>query len=231
MLQFSGCLITAVWCLRYAVGFVSYEVVDIVRKGEEETLVTVRPIGHNLGKPEMIMTEEELYKRCCNYRNLKDEKVDMRNNLVVISGPSGVGKDTIVKELLKRYPNHDSFSIYSDFGIRDIAGNVFEYKGACFAGLDGSFRYKNEPFPSHTQYESLQLACNLPEADVLLTHDVMLDNFEHEPAHSGLIGISYYIYKKAPIYHLHGHIHKSYEKQYDNGTKEKSVYLCEYIEI
>lgn len=100
----NGCYFAVGQKLRES-AFVSYEVVDIVRKGEEETLVTVRPIGHNLGKPERIMTEEELYQRCCNYRNLKDEKVDMRSNLVVISGPSGVGKDTIVKELLKRYPN------------------------------------------------------------------------------------------------------------------------------
>ena len=127
--------------------------------------------------------------------------------------------------------NHDSFSFYSDFGVRDIAGSVFQYKGVRFAGIDGSFRYKNERFPSHTQYESLMIARNLPMADVLLTHDVMLNNFEHEPAHSGLIGITYYIYRKPPSYHIHGHIHKSYEKHYDNGTKEKSVYLCEYIEI
>jgi len=84
--------------------FVSYEVLDIMRKGEEETLVTVKPIGCNLGKPDRTMTEEELYQRCCNFRDLKDEKVDMRKNLIVISGPSGVGKDTVVKELLKNHP-------------------------------------------------------------------------------------------------------------------------------
>lgn len=127
--------------------------------------------------------------------------------------------------------NHDSFSIYSDFGIRDVAGTVFEYKGIRFAGIDGSFRYKNERFPSHTQYESLRMALVLPKADVLLTHDVMLNNFECEPAHSGLIGITYYIYKNLPCHHIHGHIHKSYERQYNNGTEEKSVYLCEYVEI
>lgn len=127
--------------------------------------------------------------------------------------------------------NHDSFSIYSDFGVRDIAGTDFEYKGVRFVGIDGSFKYKKEQFPSHTQYESLRDARCLPVADVLLTHDVMLSDFEREPAHAGLIGITYYIYEKKPFYHIHGHIHKSYWKQYENGTKEKSVYLCEYIEI
>ena len=84
--------------------FVSYEVTNIVRKDKDNMLVTVKPIGCNLGKPERTMTEDELYQRCCNFRNLKDEKVDMRRNLVVISGPSGVGKDTVVKELLKNHP-------------------------------------------------------------------------------------------------------------------------------
>lgn len=85
--------------------FVSYEVVDIVRKGNEENFVTVKPIGHNPGKPKKTMMEKELYQRCCNFRDLKDEKVDMRKNLVVISGPSGVGKDTVVKELLNKHPH------------------------------------------------------------------------------------------------------------------------------
>lgn len=84
--------------------FVSYEVTKIVRKDKDNMLVTVKPIGCNLGKPERTMTEEELYQRCCNFRDLKNEKVDMRRNLIVISGPSGVGKDTVVKTLLKTHP-------------------------------------------------------------------------------------------------------------------------------
>jgi len=127
--------------------------------------------------------------------------------------------------------NHDPFSLYSDFGVRDISGEVFEYKGVRFAGIDGSFRYKNEPFPSHTQYESLAIAHRLPEADVLLTHDVMLSAFDRDPAHSGLIGITHYIYRNPVQWHLHGHIHQSYQRPYENGTIEKSVYQCEYFEI
>lgn len=83
---------------------VSYEVTNIVRKDKDNMLVTVKPIGCNLGKPGRTMTEEELYQRCCNFRDLKNEKVDMRRNLIVISGPSGVGKDTVVKTLLKTHP-------------------------------------------------------------------------------------------------------------------------------
>jgi len=85
--------------------FVHYEVVDIVRHDSEETVITVKPIGHLLGKPERQFTEEELFERCCNYRFIENERVDMRRNLYIISGPSGVGKDTVVKELRKKYPH------------------------------------------------------------------------------------------------------------------------------
>lgn len=127
--------------------------------------------------------------------------------------------------------NHDAVDLFSRFGIRELSGTCYEYQGVRFVGLDGSFRYKNEDFPSHSQYESLKIARGLPEADVLLTHDVMLCDFQREPAHAGLIGTAYYIYQQAVPWHFHGHIHKSYQKQYSNGTTEKSVYLCEYMEI
>ncbi len=99
------------YCCYFSIGqklresaFVSWKVVNVVRNGQAEILVTVKPIGCNLGKPNKIMTEEELYNRCCNFRDMKNEKVDMRRNLVVISGPSGVGKDTVVKKLIETYP-------------------------------------------------------------------------------------------------------------------------------
>lgn len=85
--------------------FVKYEVTGILRNGNAETLVTVRPIVRLHEEVEKVMTEEDLYARCCIYLNLKDQKVDMRKNLFVISGPSGVGKDTVVKALLKKHPN------------------------------------------------------------------------------------------------------------------------------
>lgn len=85
--------------------FVKYEVTSILRNGNTETLVTVKPLVRLHEEVEKVMTEEDLYARCCVYSNLKDQKVDMRKNLFVISGPSGVGKDTVVKALLKKHPN------------------------------------------------------------------------------------------------------------------------------
>lgn len=81
----------------------SYEVTGIERK-KDDVLVTVKPIGCHLGDPEKVFTEEELYNRTCVYESIDDVKVDMRKNLVVISGPSGVGKTTVAKEVLKHYP-------------------------------------------------------------------------------------------------------------------------------
>jgi len=140
--------------------------------------------------------------------------------------------DCIPKEnIIALKGNHDPFDLYERFGIRDVSGRCFTYRGVRFAGLEGSFRYKTEPCPSFTQYESLVEADALPEADILLTHDIALCDFTRSPAHAGLIGISHYIYKHGVTWHFHGHIHQSYEKCYGNGTKEKSVYLCEIVEI
>lgn len=83
--------------------FTSYKITKIERV-ENDILVTVKPIGCKLGNPEKIFTEEELYNRCCIVDFFDNVKVDMRKNLVIISGPSGVGKTTVVKKLMKQYP-------------------------------------------------------------------------------------------------------------------------------
>lgn len=83
--------------------WMSYEVTKIER-AEDEVYVTVKPIGCHLGDPERVFTEEELYNRTCVFAPIDDVKVDMRKNLVVVSGPSGAGKTTIVKEVMKQYP-------------------------------------------------------------------------------------------------------------------------------
>lgn len=136
-----------------------------------------------------------------------------------------------VEKIIAVKGNHDSFSLYGKYGIMDISGSSYVYNGVRFAGIDGSFRYKNESFPSYTQHQSLALGDRLPAADVLLSHDLALTDFKKDTAHLGLIGITHYLYKNQTPWHIHGHIHQSYQKEYDNGTKEKSVYLCESLSI
>lgn len=128
--------------------FVSYEVTNIVRKDKENMLVTVKPIGCNLGKPERTMTEEELYQRCCNFRDLKNEKVDMRRNLIVISGPSGVGKDTVVKTLLK---THQAISKTVSVTTRSKRSN--ETEGADYYYITKDQFYQHQINGSLVEYE------------------------------------------------------------------------------
>lgn len=129
--------------------------------------------------------------------------------------------------------NHDFDTLYSDHGIKEVSGKVFKYKGVTFAGIDGTFRYKNERFPSHTQYESLKIAAELPPADVLISHDRIFSYANTEDlTHVGLVGCTYYVFANDCVqWHIHGHIHLSYQDDYSNGTREKSVYMWEVIEI
>ena len=145
-----------------------------------------------------------------------------------------------LKEILKIVPkqkilairgNHDSFELYEKEGIREMSGRTVEIKGVTFAGVEGSFRYKDGIFPSFSQYESLYQLEDMKPADVLLTHDCMFEHSKNDIAHAGLVGITRFVYKYAPVWHIHGHLHSSYQKEYDNGTVEKCVYLCEYLEI
>lgn len=126
--------------------------------------------------------------------------------------------------------NHDTYELYECEGIKEMSGRTVTYKGVTFAGIEGSFKYKDKIFPSFTQYESLYMFEDMKKADVLLSHDGMFQ-YGKDVAHVGLVAINKYIYEQAPVLHIHGHSHLSYEKAYDNGTMEKCVYLCEYMEI
>ena len=135
------------------------------------------------------------------------------------------------KKILAVTGNHDAFGLFESFGVREISGKSVAYSGVTFAGISGSFRYKNEKFPSHTQYESLKKFRNLASADVLLTHDAAFESSNCSVSHAGLIGITQYISENAPTWHIHGHLHKSYTKTYPNGTTEKCGYMFERVEI
>lgn len=128
--------------------------------------------------------------------------------------------------------NHDKFDVYDKHKIVNINGKIHSVKGIKIAGIEGSNRYKNEDAPLYTHYESLLLAYKMPQdADVLITHDLMFTESQYDKAHEGMVGITYYVMKNRIKYHIHGHIHKSYKKQYSNNVIEKSVYGCEYIEL
>lgn len=127
--------------------------------------------------------------------------------------------------------NHDSFELYKRVGIREFSGRTVSCKGVTIAGIEGSFKYKKERYPLFTQYESLVLAQSIPAADVVVTHDKAFETSIGNMAHIGLVGTTYLIYRDAVLWHIHGHLHKSYQKVMENGTVEKSVYQYEYIEI
>lgn len=127
--------------------------------------------------------------------------------------------------------NHDSFDIYSKWGICDISGKTFDYNGVRFAGIEGSFRYKNENFPSFTQYDSLNHLKYVGPADILISHDCAFKGAGTNATHVGLIGTTYFLFQNQVQWHLHGHLHRSYQREYQNGTKEKCVFKCEYLEL
>ncbi len=135
------------------------------------------------------------------------------------------------EKILALRGNHDEFELYEREGIKEMSGSTVTYNGVSFAGIEGSFRYKDRIFPSFTQYESLYQLEDMESADVLLSHDCVFEHSKNDKAHAGLIGITRFVYQNAPVWHIHGHLHLSYQKEYDNGTKEKCVYLCEYFEI
>ena len=127
--------------------------------------------------------------------------------------------------------NHDRFGLVNEKGLTDLNGRVVEVNGLKIGGIQGSYKYKHENFPSFTHDESISFMESMPYVDILLSHDKPFAYDYHDPAHDGLKGITKYLYdNKVPI-NIHGHIHKSYCSKLKNGTLVKGVYRIELITI
>lgn len=133
--------------------------------------------------------------------------------------------------------NHDEVDALVKAGIEDLHGRNANIKGVSFAGMGGSLRYKPNDNMFLSQRESIEVAVALPKADVLITHDKPYtgwfvdtkSQFAKDP-HAGLVGITKYIRKNKPEYHLYGHLHTRMTEE-KNGTTSICVYGIQLIDI
>lgn len=133
--------------------------------------------------------------------------------------------------------NHDEVDALVKAGIEDLHGKAKTIKGVSFAGMGGSLRYKPSDNMFLSQRESIEVAAALPKADVLITHDkAYIGMFADTKAqyakdpHAGLVGISKYIRKNKPKYHLYGHLHTRMTEE-KHGTTSMCVYGIQLVDI
>ena len=138
-----------------------------------------------------------------------------------------IPKDKIVAIL----GNHDRFSLLEEHGLNNYNGKEIKINGIRIGTIQGSYRYKNESFPSFNHEESIDFLKNMPEVDILLSHDKPFTYDNNDPAHDGLKGITKYLYEKRIPISVHGHNHKSSINELKNGTQVKGVYCVELLTI
>ena len=127
--------------------------------------------------------------------------------------------------------NHDKFDLLKEHGLDDFNGKVININGIKIGAIHGSFKYKDEKFPSFTHEESINFLSKMPYVDILLSHDKPLTFDYKDPVHDGLKGITKFLYERRVPINIHGHIHQSYLNELKNGTQVKSVYCVELIKI
>ncbi|WPS85284.1 metallophosphoesterase (plasmid) [Brevibacillus halotolerans] len=104
--------------------------------------------------------------------------------------------------------NHDFYGDLEYYGIENIHGKSISINGLTIAGIEGSIKYKNEKAPMFTQKEASMICEQLPNADVLISHNSPLGiHDKQDMAHEGFEGVIKYIETKQPSYALHGHQH------------------------
>lgn len=127
--------------------------------------------------------------------------------------------------------NHD-VNYIDNYNFNNLNGTIINIRGVKLLGIQGSFKYKPIDFPSFTQEDSIKFLMDKEPVDILISHDGPFDdNMINNPAHQGLFGITYYLFKNKIKYNIHGHLHNEFEKVLTNGTIEKSLYGINYIEL
>ena len=66
--------------------------------------------------------------------------------------------------------NHDNNYI-GKFNLKNLNGNVININGVKILGIQGSYKYKSEDFPSFTQKESIEFLNDKEKVDILVSHD------------------------------------------------------------
>lgn len=114
--------------------------------------------------------------------------------------------------------NHDSsYGTTPPEGCICIDGNLFEYHGIRIVGLGGSMRYKPGPH-QYTENQMLFRALKLWPViarhhgfDLLVTHAPAFGQGDApDPAHNGFRTFLSMMDRYQPSYHIHGHVHLSY---------------------
>jgi len=127
--------------------------------------------------------------------------------------------------------NHDSADIMDINGITNINGKVIDCNGVKIAAIMGSNRYKQGNYGMMTQEESIELAKNMEEADILVSHDKAYIWDRKDTVHDGLKGITYYIYKHRIPIHIHGHLHEEFDETLKNGTRSICLYQIKLLNL
>ena len=127
--------------------------------------------------------------------------------------------------------NHDHDYI-GKFNLKNLNGEIININGVKLLGIQGSYRYKPDDFPSFTQKESIEFLNDKEKVDILVSHDAPYGfSDRNDVAHQGLFGILYYLFKNKIPYCIHGHLHTPYEREMKNGTRVNCYNMCNYVEL
>lgn len=127
--------------------------------------------------------------------------------------------------------NHDSNYI-EQYNLNNLNGTTIEINGVKLLGIQGSYKYKPTTKGLFTQQESIEFLNNKEKVDILVSHDAPYGLSErNDPAHQGLFGITYYLFKNKVPYCIHGHLHDVSNKKMINNTNVICCYQYNYIEL